>query len=128
MDSRIKNGIRNIFAGFINKIVLIFLPFVTRTVIVYVLGSLFSSILMVLNLSELGIGSALVYSMYKPVAEKDMLKIKALLAVYKKIYAYIGVAILAIGLCFLPFIHTIIKGDVMHLSVILFLLTKRLFL
>ena len=51
MDSRIKNGIRNIFAGFINKIVLIFLPFVTRTVIVYVLGSeylglgsLFSSI------------------------------------------------------------------------------------
>lgn len=91
MDSRIKNGIRNIFAGFINKIVLIFLPFVTRTVIVYVLGSeylglgsLFSSILMVLNLSELGIGSALVYSMYKPVAEKDMLKIKALLAVYKK--------------------------------------------
>ena len=119
MDSRIKNGIRNIFAGFINKIVLIFLPFVTRTVIVYVLGSeylglgsLFSSILMVLNLSELGIGSALVYSMYKPVAEKDMLKIKALLAVYKKIYAYIGVAILAIGLCFLPFIHTIIKGDV----------------
>lgn len=119
MDSRIKNGIRNIFAGFINKIVLIFLPFVTRTVIVYVLGSeylglgsLFSSILMVLNLSELGIGSALVYSMYKPVAENDMLKIKALLAVYKKIYAYIGVAILAIGLCFLPFIHTIIKGDV----------------
>ena len=118
-DTEIKNGIRNIFAGFINKIVLIFLPFVTRTVIVYVLGSeylglgsLFSSILMVLNLSELGIGSALVYSMYKPVAEKDMLKIKALLAVYKKIYAYIGVAILAIGLCFLPFIHTIIKGDV----------------
>lgn len=119
MESRIKNGTRNIFAGFVNKIVLIILPFVTRTAIVYVLGSeylglgsLFTSILMVLNLSELGIGSALVYSMYKPVAEGNLVKIKALLAVYKKIYAYIGIGILLLGLCFLPFIHTIIKGDV----------------
>ena len=119
MESRIKNGARNILAGFVNKIILIILPFITRTTIVYVLGSeylglgsLFSSILMVLNLSELGIGSALVYSMYKPVAEKDLFKVKALLAVYKKIYAYIGIAIMLIGLCFLPFIHKIIKGDV----------------
>lgn len=119
MESRIKNGIRNIFAGIINKIILVILPFITRTVIVYVLGSqylglssLFSSILMVLNLSELGIGSALVYSMYKPVADNDKPKIRALLAIYKKIYAYIGIVILILGLCFLPFMHKIIKGDV----------------
>lgn len=119
MESRIKNGTRNIFAGFVNKIALIILPFITRTALVYVLGSdylglgsLFSSILMVLNLSELGIGSALVYSMYKPVAEANIGKIKALLAVYKKIYAYIGLSILVLGIGFLPFIHAIIKGDV----------------
>lgn len=119
MESRVKNATRNIFAGFINKIVLIILPFITRTVLAYVLGSeylglgsLFTSILMVLNLSELGIGSALVYSMYKPVAEKDEQKIKALLTVYKKVYVYIGITILVIGLCFLPFIYKIIKGDV----------------
>ena len=119
MDSRSKNGMRNVIAGMANKVIMIILPFVTRTAIVYILGSqylglnsLFSSILMVLNLSELGIGSALVYSMYKPVAENDYSKIKALLLVYKKIYAYIGIAILFLGLCFLPFIGNIIKGDI----------------
>ena len=119
MESRSKNGMRNVIAGMANKVIMIILPFVTRTAIVYILGSqylglnsLFSSILMVLNLSELGIGSALVYSMYKPVAENDYSKIKALLLVYKKIYAYIGIAILFLGLCFLPFIGNIIKGDI----------------
>ncbi len=88
MDSRSKNGTRNIVAGLLNRLVLIALPFIARTVIIYILGSsylglnsLFSSILMVLNLSELGIGSALVYSMYKPVAGNDKVKLCALLAV-----------------------------------------------
>lgn len=77
MDSRLNNSTRNIFAGLINKVLLILFPFISRTAIIYALGSeylglnsLFSSILMVLNLSELGISSALVYSMYKPIAIK----------------------------------------------------------
>ena len=119
MDSRSKNGTRNIVAGLLNRLVLIALPFIARTVIIYILGSsylglnsLFSSILMVLNLSELGIGSALVYSMYKPVAGNDKVKLCALLAVYKKIYRLIGIGVLVLGLLFTPFLRDIIKGEI----------------
>lgn len=119
MDSRSKNGVRNVFAGFINRIVLIILPFITRTAIVYTLGSeylglsnLFTSILMVLNLSELGFGSALVYSMYKPVADNDTATLKALLNFYKRIYRIVGLGLLLLGAIVSLFLPKIIKGDV----------------
>lgn len=118
MESRSKNGIRNIATGFINKIILILLPFIARTVLVRVLGgeylglnSLFTSVLTVLNLSELGFGSALVYSMYKPAANNDTLKLSALLALYKKIYNIVGIAIFIIGIALMPFLPYLIKGD-----------------
>lgn len=117
MDSRTKNGTRNIISGVINRIVLLLFPFITRTLIINILGSgylglnsLFTSILTVLNLSELGFGSALVYTMYKPVAEGDETKICALLALYKKIYHIIGIVICAVGLGILPFIPNLING------------------
>ena len=119
MTSRSKNSVRNIIAGFANRIVLIVLPFIARTAILYKLGSdylglgsLFTSILMVLNLSELGFGSALVYSMYKPIAEGNKTMICSLLALYRKVYRYIGLFILVGGILFAPFIRTVIKGDV----------------
>ncbi|RGX70923.1 hypothetical protein, partial [Bacteroides stercorirosoris] len=119
MDSRLNNSTRNIFAGLINKVLLILFPFISRTAIIYALGneylglnSLFSSILMVLNLSELGISSALVYSMYKPIADDDKVKIRALLAVYKKWFRVIGVTLLTVGLTLLPFLKYLIKGEV----------------
>ena len=68
--SRVKNASRNIVWGILNKIVVLLLPFITRTVMIYTLGmeyvglsSLFTSILQVLSFAELGIGSALVFSM-----------------------------------------------------------------
>lgn len=119
MDSRTENGTRNILTGFANRILLIVFPFITRTVLIRVLGSeylglnsLFTSILTVLNLAELGFGSALVYSMYKPIAENDKMKIRALLYLYKKIYTIIGLLILLTGLAITPFIPNIIKGSV----------------
>lgn len=119
MDSRSKNGKRNIVAGGLNRILQLMLPFATRTALIYTLGSeflglssLFTSILMVLNLSELGVGSALVFSMYKPVAEDDKVKLRALLAIYKKVFLYIGLAILVLGLIACPFLRSIIKGEV----------------
>lgn len=118
MDSRSKNGVRNVAAGFINRAVQMILPFITRTLIVYYLGEkflglggLFTSILMVLNLSELGFGSALVFSMYKPIAEGDNNKVCALLNLYKRIYTWIGIIICICGVLFAPFIPYIIKGD-----------------
>jgi O-antigen/teichoic acid export membrane protein len=118
INSRSSNGMRNIGAGVLNRGILILLPFIIRTIVVYTLGSsylglssLFLSILMVLNLSELGFGSALVYSMYKPVAIDDKLKIRALLKLYRKIYQLIGIAILLVGLVLTPFLTSLIKGQ-----------------
>ena len=96
MASRTKNAFRNIIFGFINNIVSILFPFLTRTALIYVLGvryvglgSLFTSLLGVLNLTEAGIGSALVYQMYKPVAEGDIRKVNALYRYYRMCYRVI---------------------------------------
>ena len=115
---RTKNAIRNIGFGFIFKIITIICPFIVRTVILYYLGteylglnSLFSSLLSFLSLAELGVGSALVFCMYKPIAEEDNELICALLNLYKKLYRYIGVIILVIGMGMMPFLRFLVKGD-----------------
>lgn len=71
----------------------IVVPFIMRTAMIYWmsvkylgLNSLFTSVLQVLNLAELGVGSAMVYSMYKPIAEDDKVKICALMKLYKSYY------------------------------------------
>jgi O-antigen/teichoic acid export membrane protein len=114
----IKNAKRNIYTGFISKIVTLLVPFITRTILIKRLGidylginSLFTSILQVLNLSELGFSSAIVYCMYKPIAEDDDTLICALLNFYKKVYKYVGLIIFVIGLVILPFVHFLIKGS-----------------
>lgn len=116
---RSKNAKRNIVFGVLNKIVNIVLPFCLRTVLIRVLGAeylglngLFSSILQVLNISELGFSNAVVYSMYKPIAEGDNKTIYALLKFYKVIYFIIGSFITVSGLIIMPFIPKFIKGDV----------------
>lgn len=110
--------IRNFASGFINKLVISLFPFIIRTVMIQVLGteylglnSLFTSILNVLSLSELGVGTAMVYEMYKPIAEGDKKRICALLNFYKKIYRIIGWVILCTGIVLLPFLNFLIEGD-----------------
>lgn len=115
---RRKNSVRNIKFGFLNKIITIMFPFIMRTALIYTMGteylglsSLFSSILQVLSLSELGIGSAMVFELYRPIAENDIKKICELQNLYKKIYRIIGTIILVIGICILPFLGVFIKGS-----------------
>ena len=76
------------------------------------LNSLFTSVLQVLNLVELGIGSAMVYSMYKPIAKDDEVEICALMKLYKIYYRIIGLVILVLGMILCPFIPHLIKSDV----------------
>ena len=116
---RTKNAIRNTKWGFLQRLANILLPFVVRTVLIHTLGaeygglsSLFTSILSILSLTELGFSSAIVYSMYKPIAEDDRDKICALLNVYRKAYLVIGSIILAIGLMLVPVLSKLIKDDV----------------
>ena len=117
--SRTENASRNIAWGVLYKVVSLGLPFVTRTVLIYTLGmqyvglgSIFSSILQVLSFAELGIGSALVFGMYKPMAEGNDEKVCALLNFYKKTYRIIGTIILVFGLLMMPFLKYLIAGDI----------------
>lgn len=116
---RTKNATRNILFGVLLKIYQLFVPFLLRTAMIYFLGvqylglsSLFTSILQVLNLAEIGVGSAMVYSMYKPIAEDNVTEICALMKLYRIYYRTIGLIILVIGLILTPFIPKLISGDV----------------
>lgn len=116
---RTRNASRNIFFGVILKAYQILIPFLMRTAMIYLMGvqylglnSLFTSILQVLNLAELGVGSAMVYSMYKPIAEDDNATICALMKLYKTYYRLIGLIIAVIGCILTPFIPKLISGDV----------------
>ena len=115
---RTKNAKRNFIFGVLYRLLMIILPFILRTIVINYLGdlyagatSLFSSILSVLNLAELGIGTSIVYCMYKPIAEGDDDKICALLKLYKKAYTTIGIIILIIGLILTPFVPNLVKGS-----------------
>lgn len=116
--NRTHNAIRNMLWGYISKVCNIFLPFIVRTIIIQKLGaeylglnSLFTSILQVLSLSELGFGTAMVYSMYEPIASNNYEKLSALLNLYKYVYQYIGMLILGIGTILVPFIPKLISGS-----------------
>ena len=117
--NRSKNSARNLIFGTISKIYNLIVPFLLRTAIIYILGmeyvglnSLFSSVLSVLNLTELGVGSALVFSMYKPLADDDTKKICALMRLYKIYYRIIGLVILVLGIIITPFLPRLVKGDI----------------
>ncbi len=117
--NRTKNASKNIFFGAILKLYQIIIPFILRTAMIRYLGmeyiglnSLFISILSVLNLAELGVGSAMVFSMYKPIAEDDEITICALMRLYKIYYRVIGSVILLIGLFLTPAIPKLITGTV----------------
>ena len=117
--ARTKNTVRNILTGSVSRIINIILPFFNRTVILYVMGtkylglsSLFTSILSFLSLSELGLGAAMVYSMYKPIARNDDETICALLNLYKRLYRIIGFVVLGLGMALMPFLRQLINDEI----------------
>ena len=114
--SRIKNTIRNVRSGIIVQIINKVMAFIVRTVFIRILNTeylgvngLFTNILTVLSFAELGIGTAIIFSMYKPVAEDDTDKIKSLMRLYKKSYNTIGIVVFILGICVIPFMKYIIK-------------------
>lgn len=116
---RTRNATKNIIFGTILKLYQIIVPFLIRTAMIYLLGveylglnSLFSSILQVLNLAELGVGSAMLFSMYKPIANDDEMTICALMKLYKIYYRIIGAVVLVLGLIICPFVPKLIKNGV----------------
>lgn len=114
--SRTENAIRNVKTGFVVMLINKLMAFVVRTIFIRCLNSeylgvngLFTNILTVLSFAELGIGTAIIFSMYKPVAEDDKEKIKSYMALYKKSYNIIGITVFLLGLLVIPFMHLIVK-------------------
>ena len=99
------NTKRNIMIGEIDKVIGILLPFIVRTMMIHLMGaqylgltSLYYSIMQMLNLMEMGFGTAIIYSMYQPIADNDTKMINALLKYYAKIYRVVGIMIVVVGL------------------------------
>ncbi len=133
-NSRIHNSVKNISFGLLTQVIQMVLGFVSRTIFIRYLAieylgvnGLFTSILTMLSLAELGITSAILYALYKPLAEKSEEKIATLIRYFKKIYLVIAGVVAFLGLCILPFLHQIVDnppqqlGDDLHLIYLLFL-------
>lgn len=126
--SRTENSIINSTMSIITQVLTVLLNFGVKTVFIKMLNDeylgvngLFTNIITMLSLADLGIGIAIPYSLYKPLAEKNEHKINVLMNFYKKIYTIIGVVVLLIGLSLTPFLGFIIKDipkNVPNLSLI----------
>lgn len=118
--------IKNSVMGVTTQVIQTILPFISRTIFINALGAtylgingLFSNILSMLSLAELGIGNVVIYSLYKPVAENNISEIRALTRFYKKVYNYIALFVMLIGMLLLPFLDVIVNTpeDIPYLKV-----------
>ena len=117
-DSRTHNSMINIGITFINKFASQILNFLVRTVFIRTLSieylgvsGLFTNILSILSLAELGLGGAMIFLLYKPIAENNKEQLKTYMHFNKKVYRIIGSFILIVGLSFTPFLNFIISKE-----------------
>ncbi|MDF2537566.1 MAG: hypothetical protein K0S76_587 [Herbinix sp.] len=124
---RLENTVRNTKYAIVGQAMAVAASFLNRTIFIHFLSveylgvnGLFSNILSILSLAELGVGSAIIYNMYKPLATNDISKVKKLMNFYKMAYNVIGVFVLITGLSLLPFLEFFInnKPDINHLHLI----------
>ena len=125
--SRIEKSLKNMKFGSIGFLVSYVFTFVTRKIFVVFLSieylglnGLFSNILSMLSLAELGIGTAICFSLYKPLAFDETEKIQALMQLFKKAYTIIGFLVLGIGLSIIPLLPFLLGEvpNIPHLNVI----------
>jgi len=114
-----KNVKRNMLANAANSGIRLLFPFLNRTLFLWLLSpeflglnGLFASVLGVLALAELGFGTAVVCSMYKPVADDDRELLRAYLRFYRTVYRCVGAVIFVLGLALLPFLGRLVHGTV----------------
>ena len=114
-NTRTANSIKNSISSLILYISTIIIGFLFQAVFIHTLGSeynglngLYKNILSMLNIAELGFGAAIVYNLYKPMAQNDINSIKSLIKYYKTIYHIIALIIFIIGIILLPVIPNIV--------------------
>ena len=122
--SRKANSIKNFITSSGSEMLIMILKFVTRTVFIHTLGKqylgingLFTNILQMLSLTELGLARALNFQLYKPLAERNEDRVRVLMKFYKEAYRLIGLTIIGIGVCLIPLLPVLIK-DYDSLSVL----------
>lgn len=115
-NSRTKNSILNIVSSFGGTIAYDLGYFVLRAIFVRTLAEeylglegLFSNILNILSLMELGVGSAIIVSLYKPIEENNVNCIKSLMRLYKRIYQIVGICVFVVGTMLIPLLPVLIK-------------------
>ncbi len=114
---RVKLAARNITFGYVGQLATALMSFILRTIFVMRLSdkllgvnALYTNILSLLSMAELGIGTALNFSLYAPVAKKDTEKIKAYMQMYRKAYHAIAMVVAVIGLALTPFLRYLSKN------------------
>lgn len=127
--SRTVNSLRNMAASLGGQLITNVLRFVCRTVFMYTLGmeylgisSLYTNILTLLSIAELGFGTAITYSLYSPLAHGDEEKIRSLMDYFRKAYRVIGLVIFGVGLCLLPFLPQLMSGVTDKVNIYLYYL------
>ena len=111
---RTKYSIKNSITSFISNIVLLITTLISQRVFIDILGieylglnGLFNNVLTMLSLFELGIGSAIIYNLYKPIANNNVEEIKSLTKYYKKSYNIIILIMFVVGILVIPFVPLI---------------------
>lgn len=122
-QNRTNNTVKNSMTSLFSSALAIIIEFISRTLFINILGveylgldGLFANVLSMLNLFELGIGSAIIYNMYKPIAEDDKEKIKSLLLFYKKAYNIIAITIFLVGSIVMLFVPYLINGATLQIN------------
>lgn len=115
-ENRTNNSVLNISSNFIVLIMKTLFTFITRTIFIHCLGKealgingLFTNVLSMLSLAELGIGQAINFSLYKPLSVKDKDKVSRLMSFYKKVYRIIGSIVILLGIIMIPFLKYVVK-------------------
>lgn len=116
---RVVNSSKNLVVSVISQILVGVLGFIERTVFIHLLSDeylgingLFFNILSFLSLAELGFGSAIVFCLYKPLAENDINLLSAIMNLFRRVYRLIGFGLVLLGFIVTPFLPLIIKSDV----------------
>lgn len=110
-ESRVQNSLYNITSGVGYQLLVLVISFISRTIFIYCLGKtylgvsgLFSNVLSILSFAELGIGQAIIFSLYKPIADGDEEKMLSLMTLYGKVYRILFFVVLFLGISLLPFL------------------------
>ena len=117
-DSRTINASKNALSSFCNKMIMLCLTFISRKLFIKYIGieylginGLFANVLTLLSLADLGVGTAMNVSLYKPIAEHDTRKLSALLNYFRQLYHLIAITVFLIGVALTPFLKYIINMD-----------------